>query len=45
MIDNVIYEIFKKVCFNLSESKTRYLYGVVRRGLAAEQYGGRHERS
>ena len=45
MIDNVIYEIFKKVCFNLSESKTRYLYGVVRRGLAADNFGGQHERS
>ena len=41
MIDNVV----QKVCFNLSESKIRYLYGVVRHGLAADNYGGQHERS
>lgn len=41
MIDNVV----QKVCFNLSESKIRYLYGVVRRGLAADNCGGQHERN
>ena len=41
----MMYNVCHKVCFNLIESKIRYLYGVVRRGLAADNCGGQHERN
>ena len=45
MINNVKRKVITKICFNLADTKTRYLYGVVRRGLAANLDGGSNERN